>query len=91
MNVMEEIPFLLQEEEERQAQLRERARRLIAEAKQGVVSPSSLHATASQHPPGNSHGMNTDMQICTFLRLYDNVVINYPTGLIVEKLKTAKL
>lgn len=51
---------LSKEEEERQAQLRERARRLIAEAKQGVVSPSSLHATASSHPPGNSHAEDGD-------------------------------
>lgn len=51
---------LSKEEEERQAQLRERARRLIAEAKQGVVSPSSLHATASPHPPGNSHAEDGD-------------------------------
>ncbi|XP_063589028.1 EH domain-binding protein 1-like [Penaeus indicus] len=51
---------LSKEEEERQAQLRERARRLIAEAKQGVVSPSSLHATASAHPPGNSHAEDGD-------------------------------
>lgn len=80
MKVTEEILFLLQEEEERQAQLRERARRLIAEAKQGVVSPSSLHATASSHPPGNSHGMNIDSPIFTFLRLFDVMVINLLIG-----------
>lgn len=46
----------MQEEEERQAQLRERARRLIAEAKQGVVSPSSIqsktHSQSQEHTQG---------------------------------------
>ncbi|XP_068234461.1 EH domain-binding protein 1-like [Palaemon carinicauda] len=47
---------LSKEEEERQAQLRERARRLIAEAKQGVVSPSTLQATA--HPHARDHSQD---------------------------------
>ncbi|KAK7051422.1 hypothetical protein SK128_018122, partial [Halocaridina rubra] len=48
------------EEEERQAHLRERARRLIAEAKQGVVSPSSIHASVHSHAQENTQEENEE-------------------------------
>ena len=48
----------LQDEEERQQQLRERARKLIAEARQGLVSPTMAVVSGAADNATNNHAVS---------------------------------